>query len=293
VTLAVRSETGKVRDVTLVRAEINIPSVLGDRRKQGNLREWEFLIDKKDKIGYVRLVGFNEKSTAEIRSAINQLKKEGVRALVLDLRGNPGGLLSAAKEISNLFLSEGRIVSTKGRNQEEEVYEADPRETLLGPESDVPMAVLIDRYSASASEIVSAALQDHKRAFVVGERSYGKGSVQNIIEMERGQSALKLTTASYWRPSGKNIHRFPESKDTDEWGVKPNAGLEVAQTQKERIEYVRWRNDRDVIREKKPAAKKNENKDKETEKKPFVDKVLEKALEHLRVELKKSARAPA
>jgi carboxyl-terminal processing protease len=290
VTLSVRQESGKVRDVTLVRAKIEVPSVLGDRRKPGKPKEWDFLIDKKDKIGYVRLVGFNEKSSGEMRAALKQLKKEGVRALVLDLRGNPGGLLSAAKEISNLYLSEGRIVSTKGRNQEEEVYDADPRETMLG-ENDVPMAVLIDRYSASASEIVSAALQDHKRAVIVGERSYGKGSVQNIIEMERGQSALKLTTASYWRPSGKNIHRFPESKDTDEWGVKPNAGLEVALTQKERIEYVRWRNDRDVIRDKKPAPKKKDAKDQE--KKPFVDKVLDKALEQLRGQLKKAARAPA
>jgi carboxyl-terminal processing protease len=297
VTLSVRQESGKVRDVTMVRAKIDIPSVLGDQRKQGNLKEWDFLIDKKDKIGYVRLVGFNEKSTGELRAALKQLKKEGMRALVLDLRGNPGGLLSAAKEISNLFLSEGRIVSTKGRNQEEEVYDADPRETMLGPESEVPMAVLIDHYSASASEIVSAALQDHKRAVIVGERSYGKGSVQNIIEMERGQSALKLTTAKYLRPSRKNIHRFRDEKefeaehiDADEWGVKPNAGLEVSQTQKDRRDYVRWRNDRDIIRDKKPAPKKNA---KDAEKKPFVDKVLDKALEHLRGELKKSARAPA
>jgi len=80
--------------------------------------------------------------------------------------------------------------------------------------------------NASASEIVAAALQDHKRAVIIGERSYGKGSVQNVIRMENGASALKLTTASYWRPSGKNIHRFPDSKDGDEWGVKPDAGFE-------------------------------------------------------------------
>ena len=205
----------------------------------------------------------------------------GAARTALDLRGNPGGLLSAAKQISNLFLSEGRIVSTKGRNQEEDVYDADPKDTLLGPESNVPMVVLIDRYSASASEIVSAALQDHKRAVIVGERSYGKGSVQNIIEMERGQAALKLTTASYWRPSGKNIHRFPDSKETDEWGVKPDKGMEVTLTQKDRIEYARWRNDRDILRDKKPVPKKDgaKNKDKEKDKKPFVDKVLEKALD--------------
>src|SRR5207245_8397709 len=103
----------------------------------------------------------------------------------------------------------------------------------LVPAKQFPMAVLVNRLSASASEIVAAALQDHNRAIIVGERSYGKGSVQNIIEMENRTSALKLTTASYWRPSGKNIHRFPDSKDTDEWGVKPNPGFEVPLTSEE------------------------------------------------------------
>ena len=288
VTLTIRHETGTVKDVTLVRAEIQVPSVLGDRRQPDKLSEWDFIVDKKNKLGYVRLVGFNQTSTEEMRAALEQMKKQGLRGLVLDLRGNPGGLLSAAKEISNLFLSEGRIVSTKGRNQEEEIYRADPKDTLLGPESDVPLAILVDRYSASASEIVSAALQDHKRAVVVGERSYGKGSVQNIIDMESGQSALKLTTASYWRPSGKNIHRFPDSKESDEWGVKPNAGLEVPLTREERIEYVRWRNNRDVIRkQEKPKADPKQIEADGKDKKPFVDKVMEKSLEYLRAELKK------
>src|SRR5262249_5981067 len=130
---------------------------------------------------------------------------------------------------------------------------------LLTPAKDYPMAVLVNRYSASASEIVAAALQDHHRAVVVGERSYGKGSVQNIIEMENRTSALKLTTASYWRPSGKNIHRFPDAKDTDEWGVLPDEGFKVELKDDERINYTLWRRDRDVVRGKAgspPSAKK-------------------------------------
>src|SRR5207237_2922722 len=136
--------------------------------------------------------------------------------------------------------------------------------------------------------IVSAALQDHKRAVIVGERSYGKGSVQNVIPMEKGQSALKLTTASYWRPSGKNIDRHPDAKDTDEWGVKPDKGFEVALTLEQRVEFVRWRNERDVVRDGKKHVKKEPDKEPKKDKKPFVDEVLKKAVEHLREQIKKA-----
>src|SRR6202040_3744795 len=114
-----------------------------------------------------------------------------------------------------------------------------PAEALLVPAAQYPMAVLVNKYSASASEIVAAALQDHGRAVVIGERSFGKGSVQSILKMEGDQSALKLTTASYWRPSGKNIHRFPDAKDTDEWGVKPNPAFEDPLTSEEREAKIR------------------------------------------------------
>lgn len=126
---------------------------------------------------------------------------------------------------------------------------------FLPPEK-YPIAVLINRNSASASEILAAALQDHNRAVVIGERSYGKGSVQNIIDLENKSSGLKLTTASYWRPNGKNIHRFPDSKETDEWGVKPNPDYEIILKDEERLELLLDRSDRDVVRDKKPDAKK-------------------------------------
>ena len=126
-------------------------------------------------------------------------------------------------EVSDLFLSDGEIVSTKGRNTQPKTFKAQKD----SPFEDVPMVVLVNQNSASASEIVSAALQDHHRATVVGQRSYGKGSVQNIFELDNGNSVLKLTVASYYRPSGENIHRFRTSKPTDQWGVSPDKGCEV------------------------------------------------------------------
>jgi carboxyl-terminal processing protease len=165
-----------------------------------------------------------------------------MKGLILDLRDNPGGLLSAAVEISDLFLDGGEIVSTKGRNTIPKSYVAQ-KDSLY---EDFPIAILINQNSASASEIVSAALQDHKRAEIVGQRSYGKGSVQNILELEDGNSVLKLTVASYYRPSGENIHRFRNAKPSDKWGVTPNPGLEVKLTIPEYIEWFKGRRDRDL-----------------------------------------------
>jgi carboxyl-terminal processing protease len=287
-------------DFTLTRAIIKVQSVLGDQRKP-DTKEWDYFHDKKERIAYVRLVQFTRTTAQELRGVLEGLEKDEVRGLVLDLRNNPGGLLRAAVEVADLFLTDGVIVSTKGRNKDPEVFRAKDEGTLLlGHGKPVPMVVLINKYSASASEIVAAALQDHKRAVVVGERSYGKGSVQNIIMLENNSSALKLTTASYWRPSGKNIHRFPDKKDfaaakidPDEWGVQPSPGMEVKLKDEERIDYLIWRNDRDVVRAGAKAKPKEPAKDKDGKPKPpFVDRVMQKAIEHLKKELSQTPEAP-
>lgn len=259
-------------DYTLKRDIIRVQSVIGDSRlPDGNP---DFMLDKERKIAYVRISSFAETTVGELKAALAVIQAAGARALVIDLRYNPGGLLSAAVEISDMFLDDGVIVSTRGRNQQDQVYSAHRDGTLFLPAKQFPIAVLVNRYSASASEILSAALQDHGRAIVVGERSFGKGSVQNVIPMESQASALKLTTASYWRPSGKNIHRFPDSKETDEWGVKPSEGMEVKLEDKERVDYQRWRSDRDVVREAgKPHSPLLPD---------FKDRVLGKALEAVR-----------
>ncbi len=295
ITLTVIHEgTKEPVDVPITRAQIEVQAVLGDVRKPDDPKEWDYFVDKENKIGYLRLVTFSDKSAEEMQKAVEQLQRDGARAVIIDLRNNPGGLLQRAVEIADLFLSEGRIVSTRGRNHREEIYDAKAPGTLLLPEKDYPMAVLINRNSASASEILSAALQDHQRAKIVGERSYGKGSVQNVIPMENSTSALKLTTASYWRPSGKNIHRFPDSKETDEWGVKPDPGFEVPLKEDERLAYLLSRRDRDIVHGKPGATPEKKAADKkEKDAKPFEDKVLNKALEYLRGEIRKVRAARA
>jgi carboxyl-terminal processing protease len=207
--------------VTITREKIHIETVLGSHRKADGL--WDYMLDAKQHLGYVRITAFSRDTAAELQRVLTQLQTAKIRGLIVDLRFNPGGLLSSAIEVSDLFISEGRIVSVQGRNSPERTWDAHKEGTFGG----FPIAVLVNHYSASASEIVAACLQDHKRAIVVGQRTWGKGSVQNVIELEDGRSALKLTTASYRRPSGKNIHRFPGAKETDEWGVMPDKGYEV------------------------------------------------------------------
>lgn len=244
VTITVYHPRSKQREtVTIQREVIHVETVLGDTRKTDD--SWNFMLDDEKKIGYIRITAFGRDTAAEVRKAVVDLEKQKMRGLIVDLRFNPGGLLRSAIEVADLFISEGLIVSTKGRNTVDRPVHAKKAGTL----GRFPMAILVNRYSASASEIVSACLQDHKRAVVIGERTWGKGSVQNVIDLEGGRSALKLTTASYWRPNGHNIHRFPGAKDSDEWGVMPDQGYEVKLSDAELGELVRYRRDRDILRE--------------------------------------------
>ena len=271
------AEKGEV--ITVNRAIIEVPSVMGDRRKPTD--EWDYLLDKDKKIGYIRITNFVADTTDRVKEALEELKKDGMKALILDLRDDPGGLLTAAVEISDLFVEEGKIVSTRGRNTAEKTFEAHKEGTFSG----FPMAVLVNHNSASASEILSACLQDHDRAIVIGERSFGKGSVQNILDLEDGNSVLKLTVATYWRPSGKNIHRFKNAKETDEWGVSPNPGMESKLTREEYRDWYLARRERDFLSSRnKPKAEKpkpdDKDKDKGEKKEPkaFSDKQLDKAV---------------
>ncbi len=174
-------------------------------------------------------------------------------------------------------------MSTKGRNMPERSWDAHKPGTFEG----FPMVVLVNRFSASASEIVAACLQDHKRAVVIGERTWGKGSVQSVIELEDGKSALKLTTAAYLRPSGKNIHRFPDAKDKDEWGVMPDKGFELKLSDKETVELIKDRRDRDILRSANAEKNGSEKNNGQKPKKQFIDRQLQMALKYLNAEFAK------
>ena len=230
-------------EVTIKREIIHVATVLADRRKDDD--SWDFMLEPKEQIGYVRVTAFSRDTIRELRTVLKQLRSDGMRGLILDLRFNPGGLLNSAIEVSDLFISKGRIVSTQGRNSPERAWDAKKEGTFEG----FPMVVLVNRYSASASEIVAACLQDHKRAVIMGEQTWGKGSVQNVIELEGGKSLLKLTTASYRRPSGKEIHRFRGSKeDQQEWGVTPEKAFQLRLSDAEMEDLILDRRQRDVVR---------------------------------------------
>ena len=189
----------------------------------------------------------------------------------MDLRFNPGGLLSSAVEVADLFLSHGRIVSVTGRNTKNRSWDA----TQPGTFEKIPVVVLVNRYTASAAEIVAAALQDNDRAIIMGERSWGKGSVQNVISLEHGHSALKLTTSAYQRPNGENIHRFPDATEEDKWGVQPTKENRLRIPPDEMNVLLGDRRRRDVVRDKtsKDQGPLRSRMD--------VDRLLQKAVERI------------
>jgi carboxyl-terminal processing protease len=197
-----KNKNDKIEKITLIRDIIRIKSVSGDL--YGN------------NIGYIKLVQFQDKTSQELGSAIEELESESgseLNGLILDLRNNPGGLLTQAVEVVDVFLDEGIIVSVKGRNKNQNLdYYATKGERTI----DYPMIVLVNKGSASASEVVAEALQDRKRSKILGTQTFGKGSVQTIIKLDDG-SGLKITTAKFYAPSGRSI---------DSIGVMPDIVIE-------------------------------------------------------------------
>ena len=268
ITLTVRRDS-KSFDVTITRDKIRIRSVRS--RAEGN-------------VGYIRITNFSEQTETGLNKAVKKIEAElsdKLTGFVLDLRNNPGGLLNQAVLVSDAFLEEGEIVSTRGRVQEKaQRFHATPGDITNG----LPIVVLINSGSASASEIVAGALQDHRRAVILGNNSFGKGSVQTIIPLGRN-GAIKLTTQRYYTPSGISI----QAK-----GIKPD--IEVAQAKVEHLKSNARRerheadlpgaldNDQTSTNQDKPDGKVKEDKAASGTKNPVkrIDYQLERALDLLR-----------
>ncbi|MCH5373470.1 MAG: S41 family peptidase, partial [Planctomycetes bacterium] len=196
---------GKSRRVRLVRRRVDVPSV-----------ENAHIVDKERGIAYMKLSSFQETTSRDVDTALWKLHGEGMQNLVIDLRGNPGGLLNAAVDVADKFVTTGTIVSTRGRNSHEDF---DYRARSLGTWR-VPLVVLIDSDTASASEIFAGAIRDHRRGTVIGQRSYGKGSVQGIFTLNTSDMGVRLTTAKFFSPSGQAISNR---------GVSPDLVVQVTQ----------------------------------------------------------------
>ena len=217
VLLGIRSPDLQLKNYTIKRETIKVSSVKGYLRKPTG--GWDYYVDPQNKIAYVRITNFTDTSAEELSKAIDDMG-DNINGMILDLRDNPGGLLVAAIDVCDKFLDSGVIVSTHP-----------DRETQNGPtinsakpdknEFRKPLVVLVNQYSASASEIVSGALKDDHRAILVGERTFGKGSVQMTFPLADGSARLKLTTSHYYLPSGRCIHR---EENSTSWGVDPRCG---------------------------------------------------------------------
>ena len=212
-----RGPVGSKLKVTIGRANVE-PFDITIKRDVIKITSVRSRIEKD--VGYVRITTFSEQTNKSTKEAIKKLKKnKNLKGFVLDLRNNPGGLLEQAVYVSDLFLEKGEIVSTRGRDSENpETYKAKPGDVING----LPLVVLINGGSASASEIVAGALQDHKRAIILGTQSFGKGSVQTIIPVNP-YGALRMTTARYFTPSGRSIQKK---------GISPDIVVEEAKLEK-------------------------------------------------------------
>jgi carboxyl-terminal processing protease len=260
----------------LIRGKVEVESVAGIKRNSDD--SWNYVVDPENKICYVRLQQFSYNTQRDLENVMKKLSKAGIKGFILDLRFNPGGLLDSAVKISDLFIDDGLIVTIRPRNGKESSYVG----TSTGSYIAFPMVCLVNGGSASASEIVSACLQDHGRAIVVGSRSYGKGSVQTIQPFPDTGGRLKLTTATFWRPSNRNLNRGtvngkPAPKE-DEWGVTPNDGFVLDLNSKELGELMEHQREQEIIHA--PSYKPSESQAN------FKDKQLEMALDYLRNQIR-------
>ena len=234
VTLTVRHRgAADAETIPVIRGPVSVHVVKGVRRR--GPAAWDYLLDPQAGVAYVRVSSFQGNTIDDFDAALDKLREIGIKALILDLRFNPGGLLGPAIDMVDRFLAQGTIVSTVTRQQAVEEYYAHPEDEF----PDVPLVVLINGASASAAEIVAGSLQAHGRATIVGTRSFGKGVVQHIINLRTQSAALRLTAAYYKLPNGRIIHKTPANAGTDEWGIQPDIEVVVSDAELAAIETRR------------------------------------------------------
>ncbi|MCH2141729.1 MAG: S41 family peptidase [Phycisphaerales bacterium] len=250
VTLLVRHRDGSEEEIVVTRRPINAPTTYGFMRRDG---QWRYMVDPERGIAYLRLAQFTDQTVNQVIEAMQRATNEGpVQALVLDLRNNPGGALQAAVAMSDLFLAEGDIVSVgterPGRSAERRTRSARPGQLL----EDIEVVVLIDQNSASASEIVAGAIKDNDRGRIIGKRSFGKGSVQEVRPLDDEMGLLKFTTAYYYLPSGRNLHRRQDQPEAP-WGVDPSTGCVVPETPEARRLRLEAQRSFEIITDEEPV----------------------------------------
>ena len=237
----------EARKLSLVRGPVHLATVRGFRRDPSGA--WDYMIDRGDRtsrpgregprIGYVRVSNFRDNTIRDFDAALRELLDDGAAALLLDLRFNPGGLMQQAVEMVDRFVNDGIILSTVTRHRAVDEYMA----VRAGTVDNLRLVVLINGNSASAAEIVAGSLQAHGRAAVVGERSFGKGSVQHLIHLVGHKSAVKLTVAYYRLPDGRIIHRTDKNAHTEQWGVTPDVRIALDESEVAAIQESRGRVD--------------------------------------------------
>jgi carboxyl-terminal processing protease len=211
-----RLQQGKPLTVELDRQHFRPETVLGFRRNGHNA--WDYFVDPQHHLAHVRLSTLGKGTADELRDVLTSLEEEKLQGLILDLRWCPGGFLNEAVNTAGLFIGEGTIATVTARNKQDTVYRSTNEDKFRA----FPVVVLINGETSGGAELIAAALQDHHRAILVGQRTLGKGSVQTPLNVGLSNVGLKLTTGTFIRPNGKNLHRFPDSKPSDDWGVRPD-----------------------------------------------------------------------
>jgi carboxyl-terminal processing protease len=221
VELTVRRGAREPRRVTLVRQDWQPETVMGVLRRRDN--RWTFMVDREHGLAQLRIASLGNGTALEVRETVTALRGEGLRGLVLDLRWCPGGYLREAVNVASLFLGDCTVATVRNRGSKDTVYPSTAENKFL----DFPVVVLVNGESSGGAELIAAALQDHKRAVVVGQRTLGKASIQTMIALGVPNAGLKLTSGVFVRPSGKDLHRGPDSKPGDDWGVRPDPRMDV------------------------------------------------------------------